>query len=245
MESTLAGSTSRLSTYTAIQPASHRVYSSAVQLPQPFPQTSSQQGILPPRDSSTFNSSIERRESMTNSASLTPSREQQQIHRPGTLDFSHGTFPLEGPSEELEKISPVTPMGFLGNSGILRLFEPDHRRIATSEQRDMRSPVVIRTDLPPLELQQSFAESYFEFCWPWCPILDKNTLFDELEHTPSVLLTNALALLGTRIRPPTIQHATASEYYNRAKMLFYTDDEDNPIVSLQAIMLFYWWAPRR
>ncbi|EXJ68954.1 uncharacterized protein A1O5_07886 [Cladophialophora psammophila CBS 110553] len=41
-----------------------------------------------------------------------------------------------------------------------------------------------------------------------------------------------------------MRHAKAAEYYNRAKILFYTDQENNPIVCLQSIMLFYWWAPR-
>lgn len=95
-----------------------------------------------------------------------------------------------------------------------------------------------------MELQQSFAETYFAYCWPWCPVIDTTDLWDGLEQPPSALLSNAIALLGSRLRPPLVQHATAAEYYNRAKMLFYTDQESNPLVCLQAIILFYWWVPR-
>lgn len=135
-------------------------------------------------------------------------------------------------------------MSYLGDSGILKIFDLDHRRIANSDQGGKLPSVVHENDLPPLELQQSFAETYFNYCWPWCPILDKATFWNNVDASPSRLLINALALLGTQVRPPIMQHATAGEYYNRAKMLFYTDQENNHIVCLQAIMLFYWWAPR-
>lgn len=138
----------------------------------------------------------------------------------------------------------TTTMGYLGNSGILSLFEPDSRIIASNEQGQNTYSSSTDTDLPPTELQQSFAETYFEYCWPWCPILDKKALWDKLDLSPSPLLINALALLGTQVRTPIMQHAKAIDYYNRAKMLFYTDYEDDPLVCLQAIMMFYWWAPR-
>ena len=109
----------------------------------------------------------------------------------------------------------------------------------------MPPPKLTGLDLPPLELQESFGETYFDYCWPWCPVLDERTLRNRMDNSPSALLINALALLGTRIRPPIVRHAEAAEYYDRAKMLFYTDQETDPIVSLQSIMLFYWWAPRR
>ncbi|KPI34410.1 Cutinase transcription factor 1 alpha [Cyphellophora attinorum] len=36
----------------------------------------------------------------------------------------------------------------------------------------------------------------------------------------------------------------SAEYYRRAKTLFYDDEEPDHLVCLQAILLFYWWAPR-
>jgi hypothetical protein len=134
-------------------------------------------------------------------------------------------------------------MGYLGTSGILGLFEADSRGIASNAQEASAHPS-LESDLPPHELQQSFAETYFDYCWPWCPVFDKAAFWNDLDLSPSRLLINALALLGTQVRPPIMQHAKAVEYYDRAKILFYTDQESNPLVCLQSIMLFYWWAPR-
>jgi hypothetical protein len=125
-------------------------------------------------------------------------------------------------------------VGFL-DSGVLKLFEPDHRQIATSHsERSTNTNLLasISGDLPPIELQQGFVETYFEYCWPWCPILDKSTLWEYLDTTPSPLLINSLALLGSRVQPPILQHASAPDYYDRAKLLFYTDQESNPLISL-------------
>ncbi|KAK5064635.1 hypothetical protein LTR84_000469 [Exophiala bonariae] len=142
-------------------------------------------------------------------------------------------------------IPPAPAVSYLGNNGILQIFARDSHRIATNDAANVSSSSTgLEDNLPPPELQQSFADTYFNHCWPWCPVLDKATFWQNSDTMHSPLLVNALALLGTQIRPPIIQHATAAEYYNRAKMLFYMDQDSNPIVCLQAIMLFYWWAPR-
>lgn len=153
--------------------------------------------------------------------------------------------PDDAPGDTEVTVTPAPAVSYLGNSGILQIFARDSHRIAANDPGNAFSSFSgIEHDLPPTELQQSFADTYFDYCWPWCPVLDKATFWHNQDNTPSALLTNALALLGTQIRPPIMQHATAAEYYNRAKMLFYMDQDSNPIVCLQAIMLFYWWAPR-
>lgn len=165
----------------------------------------------------------------------------------GTLAPSLLSPPSQGDTSDIlsTTTSSGTAMGYLGTSGLLNLFEPDYRGIARNEPQQRSTEPSSGEALPPLELQQSFAETYFEYCWPWCPILDKASFWNEYSTTPpSSLLSNSLALLGTQVRPPIIQHADAAEYYKRAKMQFYMDEESNPLVSLQAIMLFYWWAPR-
>ncbi|KAL4889854.1 fungal-specific transcription factor domain-containing protein [Aspergillus ambiguus] len=92
------------------------------------------------------------------------------------------------------------------------------------------------------DLRQSFTETYFEYCYPWCPVLNRVTLSKELEE--SLLLDNAVALVGSHIRPPLIPQAGPAIYYDRARRLFYEEEEENPIIVLKAISLFYWWAPR-
>lgn len=92
------------------------------------------------------------------------------------------------------------------------------------------------------DLRQSFTETYFEYCYTWCPVLTRETLAKELEESP--LLDNALAIVGSNVRPPLVPHAGPAAYYNRARRLFYEEEEENLIVALEAISLFYWWAPR-
>ncbi|ETN38999.1 uncharacterized protein HMPREF1541_07041 [Cyphellophora europaea CBS 101466] len=136
---------------------------------------------------------------------------------------------------------PTTSSGaaYLGGTGIMPIFAPEARIAQPTKAYGAH-----RRDILPPELQESFLETYREYSWPWCPVLDDGTIQKSIEFAPSPLLINALALLGTRIRPPMATHAGSAEYYRRAKMLFYGDEEADHIVSLQSILLFYWWAPQ-
>ncbi|KAL4865916.1 hypothetical protein BDV12DRAFT_210797 [Aspergillus spectabilis] len=97
--------------------------------------------------------------------------------------------------------------------------------------------------LPSPDLQQSFIETYLEYCLPWCPVLDRDQLnIDELSQSP--LLVNALAIVGSHIQPPVMPHDGPAAYYERARNLFYNDSEPDVVRSLQAVSLFYWWSPR-
>ncbi|KXJ88353.1 fungal-specific transcription factor domain-domain-containing protein [Microdochium bolleyi] len=92
------------------------------------------------------------------------------------------------------------------------------------------------------ELQQSFSETYWENCYAWCPVLDRETLFDDVARSP--LLAYALALASSHIQPPLVPHEGPATYYKKAKEILYGDDETDKLAELRAIALFYWWAPR-
>lgn len=141
-------------------------------------------------------------------------------------------------------LSASSGPSYIGDSGFLSLFEQEHRTVAANTDTSQNLNSTLETNLPPLELQQSFAETYVDCCWPWCPVVDKEHLYSLLGTTKSPIFINALALLGTQMRPPIVQHSRAQDYYTRAKMLFYTDQEKDPIVCLQSIILFYWWVPK-
>ena len=140
--------------------------------------------------------------------------------------------------------STSTDAAYLGETRVLSILAQEPRPQTTVPPNSSLTEVN-RNHLPSLELQESFIETYFEYCWPWCPIFDQATLRGSIDTSPSPLLVNAIALLGCRIRPPIVEHADAADYYHRAKMLFYNDQETNPLLCLQSIALFYWWAPRR
>lgn len=60
----------------------------------------------------------------------------------------------------------------------------------------------------------------------------------------SPMLENALALAASHIQPPLVPHDGPATYYDRARTIFYNDDEADGLTALKALTLFYWWAPR-
>lgn len=92
------------------------------------------------------------------------------------------------------------------------------------------------------ELLQSFTETYWDYCYTWCPVLDRETLNEEMINSP--LLANAVALAASHVRPPLLEHEGSASYYSTAKAIFYNEEEVDTLVSLKALSLFYWWAPR-
>ncbi|KAL4771179.1 hypothetical protein BDW60DRAFT_217561 [Aspergillus nidulans var. acristatus] len=125
-----------------------------------------------------------------------------------------------------------------------RYYELEIEADARSQEQRLLAerPLVVRL-LPRADLQQSFVETYLEYCLPWCPVLDRDQLnIDELSQSP--LLVNALAVVGSHLRPPVMPHDGPAAYYDRARQLFYNDAEPDVVRSLQAVSLFYWWSPR-
>lgn len=92
------------------------------------------------------------------------------------------------------------------------------------------------------QLLESFVETYWEYCYAWCPVLDRATVGEEMERSP--LLTNALATAASHLQPPLIAHRGPAEYYKTARTIFYDDQEPNALTTLKSLALFYWWAPR-
>ncbi|PGG96028.1 hypothetical protein AJ79_09769 [Helicocarpus griseus UAMH5409] len=127
---------------------------------------------------------------------------------------------------------------YSGDSGHLPILD----NTTAPDQFNSNHSVLQPIDLPPPALQESFIDTYFQYCYTWCPILDNSTVFLEQEESSSILLNQALALLGSRIQPPVLQHAPPSVYYNRAKSLFHGNHENNPITCIKSLLLFYWWG---
>jgi hypothetical protein len=115
-----------------------------------------------------------------------------------------------------------------------RYYELEIEADARSQEQRLLAerPLVVRL-LPSADLQQSFVETYLEYCLPWCPVLDRDQLnIDELSQSP--LLVNALAVVGSHLRPPVMPHDGPAAYYDRARQLFYNDAEPDVVRSLQA-----------
>ena len=133
-----------------------------------------------------------------------------------------------------------TPLGDM-DSGFLGVYGPENQLDADNQAFVAQLEHKYRSDLHP-DLQQIFADTYFSYCYTWCPVLDRNTLSSEIARSP--LLANALALASSHIQPPLLPHDGPEAYYKRARTIFYEDEEADSFTSLKALCLFYWWAPQ-
>ena len=129
------------------------------------------------------------------------------------------------------------------DTGFLQIYGPENEFDAEQQEFEASlEPKPSPSDPQQQELLQSFAETYFEYCYPWCPVLDRDTLPDEL--TRSALLANALAAAASHIQPPLVPHEGPAAYYKKGTTIFYNDEETDILTIMKALSLFYWWAPR-
>jgi hypothetical protein len=128
------------------------------------------------------------------------------------------------------------------DTGFLQIYGPENQFYA--EQQELVAALEPKPTAPDprqQELQQSFAETYWEYCYAWCPVLDRQTLAQEMVDSP--LLANAVALAASHIQPPLVPHEGPARYYSKAQSIFYRDEEPDNLTALKAVALFYWWAP--
>ncbi|OAL32744.1 hypothetical protein AYO22_00218 [Fonsecaea multimorphosa] len=129
---------------------------------------------------------------------------------------------------------------YLGESGYMSIFSQD---LAEDDTTDSQEHV---TDLQSTHLipavQESYLDTYFEYCYTWCPTLDRDTMRTWSEFSGSQLLREALAVLGSQLNPPLIRHLKPTQYFQRFRKLFYDNHENQPLVRIIAVMLLYWWS---
>ncbi|KAF9888522.1 hypothetical protein FE257_008629 [Aspergillus nanangensis] len=187
-------------------------------------------GLLPQPDWTTYHSA--------QGPPTNTSQETRLSNAPSVLDAWSASWATPSP-EQSHRAQVDLALYPASNSRNIRGSTSTHLSIdPTSRPEKEPSP---SGDLQP-DLRQSFAETYFEYCYTWCPVLTRATLSKELAKSP--LLENAIAIVGSHIRPPLIPQAGPAKYYDRARRLFYDDEEDSLIIALKAVSLFYWWAPR-
>ncbi|KAH6643051.1 fungal-specific transcription factor domain-containing protein [Boeremia exigua] len=153
------------------------------------------------------------------------------------------TFPIQSANRRLTNASQTatTPAQTDVDSGFLQVYGPEHQFEADNQafvaQMEHRYSSVLRADL-----EQIFTETYFTYSYPWCPVLDRQNLSNDVARSP--LLANALALASSHIQPPLLPHDGPEVYYKRARTIFYEDEEADEMTALKALCLFYWWAPQ-
>lgn len=138
-------------------------------------------------------------------------------------------------SNESEGVS-----SYLGDSGYITMF------VRGDTNRSSESSVPSRLQEPsrplPIAVRDYHLQVFDEYCFTFCPILDRNILEKDPAFSQSLLLEKALTLVSHRIQPSLLDGDNAAILYNQSKDLFYKFLEPNPTASLISIMLFYWWS---
>lgn len=127
------------------------------------------------------------------------------------------------------------------DSGFLQVYAPENQFDADNQAFVAQLEHRYSSELRP-DLEQTFTDTYFTYSYPWCPVLDRESLSSDVARSP--LLANALALASSHIQPPLLPHDGPEAYYKRARTIFYDDEEADEMTALKALCLFYWWAPQ-
>lgn len=167
-------------------------------------------------------------------------------------DFAPASGSLQGqgdlagvsPNQSVSSHSQYSSVraGCFGDTGYMRILSRDHVLDDVHPQHGQQAPSLDAEDIVSSALQEGFLESYLEYCFIWCPVLDVDSVQGRAAVLDSPMLNYALALCGNRINPPLIQCRDSAVYYARAKELFYSYSETNDLVRLASIMLFFWWS---
>lgn len=98
-------------------------------------------------------------------------------------------------------------------------------------------------DLPPRSIRDSLITNFVEKCLPWMPIVDKmDPDHPSVTETP-ILLLQSIFVAGSRVSTAPFSQHMGETFYQRAKVLFYSNIEKDPLVVIQAICFLQWWNP--
>jgi hypothetical protein len=100
-------------------------------------------------------------------------------------------------------------------------------------------------DLPPRAIREGLIDIFIERCAPWMPIVESNWLIETDTNKPSILLLQAVFLAARRVSsaPAVVAYASPHDFYRRAKALFYSGYEKNPMTLVAVTCILHWYNP--
>ncbi|KAL4744378.1 hypothetical protein BDW72DRAFT_199651 [Aspergillus terricola var. indicus] len=96
-------------------------------------------------------------------------------------------------------------------------------------------------ELPPPAVQRTLIENFKTHCALWMPVVGKATQRDPA--TTSRLLLQSIFVAGSRVAAASHVSAVSETYYRRAKALFFSSYESNPITRIASSCSLNWWNP--
>lgn len=100
-------------------------------------------------------------------------------------------------------------------------------------------------DLPSLAVQRTLIDSFMAHCAPCMPIVESSWLRERgtLAEPPSLLLLQSVFVAGSRLAAASNISASSEIYYRRAKALFFSSYESNPVIKIASACLLNLWNP--
>ncbi|KAJ5781018.1 hypothetical protein N7457_006178 [Penicillium paradoxum] len=186
-----------------------------------------------------------------------PGFSRQEPERPSTFITTTAVqpegaanSPLPDDAAAFEKETPGS-QGYLGRSEYLGLAAPQPNEIPNvqdsgscprlTEEEKAVLDIHRAFDLPPPAVQRSLIDSFETYCAPWMPILDSKHL--QQPNKLSILLLQSVFVAGSRVAAASHISASSETYYRRAKALFFSSYETNPVIKIAAACLLNWWNP--
>ncbi|KAF2100887.1 hypothetical protein NA57DRAFT_65223 [Rhizodiscina lignyota] len=147
----------------------------------------------------------------------------------------------------------VSPGSYLGRaeyvSGTVPIDEEDAKNYSAGKETvlpetDQKFLADLRAfEIPPRSVRESLLSNFMERCHPWMPIVELVELRPTKEFEPSVLLLQAVFVAGSRVSMAPQAQASGHSFYRRAKALYYTGCEKDPLATVRAIVMLQWWNP--
>ncbi|KAJ5813676.1 uncharacterized protein N7503_000426 [Penicillium pulvis] len=98
-------------------------------------------------------------------------------------------------------------------------------------------------DLPPRTIRNGLLDSFLQICQPWMPIVDRIDCNGTPDSEPSILLLQAVYMAGARVSSAPLGYQSCEDIYRRAKVLFFSQYETNPMTVIRAACILQWWNP--
>ncbi|KAL4783292.1 fungal-specific transcription factor domain-containing protein [Aspergillus varians] len=100
-------------------------------------------------------------------------------------------------------------------------------------------------DIPPRAVRESLIDVFMTRCAPWIPVVERAWLEDSDINKPSILLLQSVFVAASRVTsaPAVAAYASSHEFYRRAKALFYSGWEKNPLTVIAAVCILHWYNP--
>ncbi|KFY28806.1 hypothetical protein V491_00275 [Pseudogymnoascus sp. VKM F-3775] len=176
----------------------------------------------------------------------TPPLTNDTLETPSALEYIDERDEREHRPNQPPRLTASVDRGYIGESSVMSNHGPlTSESTATlgsfSASLEMQAVIATGADqLPPQSMIDASSAAYFKNLYHRIPVMDRQ---DITALCPSTLLLQSVCFVGSFLRHPksTKDLQKLEEYYARAKMLFFLNQEKEPLTTLKALCFFTLW----